>query len=79
MDLDGVGADGDLFPVGAVRDCQAGDGAGSTSGEVNDAPRELWSCDSGGVGRGDVGEGGDLDLFAGANSLEAAWYFFAHF
>ena len=76
--LDCVDADGDLFPVGAVADCQAGDGPGAANAQMDDAPGEFRCGDAGCVGGSDVCECGDLEMFSGTETFEAAWNFFAH-
>jgi hypothetical protein len=77
---DGVGADGDLFPVGAVTEGEARNGAGATSAKINHGTDILRWREAGGGKGSDVCKRPPLEveLFAEANFFEAAWYFFAH-
>ena len=69
---DGVDADGDLFPVRAIADGEARHGASATSGQVDDAFRELRRRDASGIRRRDVGKAGITICSPETNPLKTA-------
>jgi hypothetical protein len=75
---DRVPADSDLLPVRAVRNRETRHRATTTRRQVNDAarePRRCYPCRNGGR---NIGEGRNLNLFAGAKLFKTARKFFAH-
>ncbi len=77
-DSNGVRADGDLFPVCAVRNGEARHGASAASRQVDDATRKFRRRDTSSDRRRDVGKCRRLDLFAAADAFKTARNKFAH-
>ena len=71
-ELDRVGANGNLLPVRPIADGDARHRASATSRQIDDAARKLGRRDASRDSRRNVGESGNLDLFARTNPLKAA-------
>ena len=76
--LDRIRTNRDLFPVGAIRDGEAGHGARAAQGQMDDATRELRRRDAGGHRRRDVRERRHLQMFTAAKFFVTARDVFAH-
>ena len=70
--LNGVGTNGDLFPVRSIADRQARHAARAAGTQVNDAARKLGRCHAGRRCGCHIGEGGELNLFAIADFVMTA-------